>query len=223
MSRAVIFFLLVIASGLSLVLALLGLETLSKNLLGWGLLVIGIVYPAGVIIFYCFLKKSFWEVNGKAIQQETGDRSFWAILPGMLAAFFAPPLEFMYLAWLPHAVWLQVVGLTLAILGVLLHLWARSAIKGMYSGHVEVTADQKLVTSGPYSYIRHPSYASLLLMALGVAVGYGSVIGMAAVPLLLLPGLAYRINVEENLLRDCFGDEFRSYARRVKKLVPGTW
>jgi hypothetical protein len=52
MSRAAIFFLLFIASGLSLILALLGLETLSKNLLGWVLLIIGIAYPAGTISSY---------------------------------------------------------------------------------------------------------------------------------------------------------------------------
>jgi protein-S-isoprenylcysteine O-methyltransferase Ste14 len=60
-----------------------------------------------------------------------------------------------------------------------------------------------------------------LLAASGVAVGYGSLLGMIAVPLLLFPGLAYRIRIEENLLREHFGEEFQTYARRVKKLIPG--
>lgn len=223
MSRAAIFFLLFVASGLSLILALLGLETLSKNLLGWVLLIIGIAYPAGAIISYWLQKKPFWQPNGEAVKDETGDLSFWAILPGMLVSFLASPLEYMYLAWLPPRFWMQVVGLTLVMLGIVLQIWAGRFIKGMYSGHVAVISEHQLITSGPYHYVRHPSYAAFALLALGIATGYGSIIGLVSVPLLLLPGLAYRMHVEENLLRDYFGEDFCAYARRVKKLIPGIW
>lgn len=223
MSRTMIFFLLFIAPALSLVLALLGLETLGKNLLGWILLIIGIAYPAGVTIFYWFQKKMFWKGSGAAIAEETGDGSFWAILPGMLISFFASPLEYMYFAWLPPMFWSQAFGLTFVLAGVVLLIWARRLIRGMYSGHVEVTSDHKLIVSGPYHYVRHPSYAGFVLIALGIAVGYGSITGMAAILFLLLPGLAYRIRTEEHLLENHFGEEFRAYARQVKKLIPGLW
>ncbi len=223
MSRIAIFFLLFIAPALSLILALLGLETLNRNLLGWVLLVMGIAYPAGVIIVYWFQKRMFWKGNGEAIQEDVGDLSFWAILPGMLVSFFASPIEHMYLEWLPRVSWLQAFGLIMVLAGVALLVWARLFIKGMYSGHVEVVFDHRLISSGPYHYVRHPAYAGFLLMALGIAVGYGSLIGMIAIPLLLLPGLAYRIQTEEKLLQDHFGEEFRTYARRVRKLIPGIW
>jgi protein-S-isoprenylcysteine O-methyltransferase len=223
MSRIAIFFLLFVAPALSLILALLGLETLHRNLLGWVLLVIGIVYPAGVVIVYWFQKKAFWQGSGETVKEERGDRSFWVILPGMLVCFFIPPLEYMYLAWLPGAFWIQTVGLILSVAGIALLVWARPFIKGMYSGHVGVVSDHRLISSGPYHYVRHPSYAGFLLIASGIVVGYGSLLGMIAMPLLLLPGLAYRIRIEENLLQDHFGEEFRAYARRVRKLIPGIW
>jgi len=56
-----------------------------------------------------------------------------------------------------------------------------------------------------------------------VIVSYSSLIGLIAVPVLLLPGLAYRMKVEERLLTEVFGDEYRSYARKSKKLIPGIW
>jgi len=223
MSRIAIFFLLLVAPALSLVLALLGLETLNQNPLGWVLLIVGIAYPAGVVIVYWFQKKAFWQGSGETVKEELGDRSFWAILPGMLVSFFIPPLEYMYFAWLPSIFWLQVLGLIFVVVGVALLIWARLFIKSMYSGHVEVVSGHRLISSGPYHYVRHPSYAGFLLTALGIAVGYGSIIGMIAIPLLLLPGLAYRIRIEENLLEDHFGEEFRAYALRVKKLIPGIW
>jgi protein-S-isoprenylcysteine O-methyltransferase Ste14 len=40
---------------------------------------------------------------------------------------------------------------------------------------------------------------------------------------LALLGLAYRMKIEERLLTEQFGDEYRAYAGRSKKLIPGIW
>jgi protein-S-isoprenylcysteine O-methyltransferase Ste14 len=102
-------------------------------------------------------------------------------------------------------------------------LWARLAIRGWYSSHLQVLADQSLITAGPYRLARHPSYAGLLLLNLGIAAGYGSFIGLLAIPLLVIPGLMYRIAVEERILVQRFGDQYRSYQKHVRRLVPGLW
>ena len=226
MNRVAVFFLLIIAPALALVLGVLGLETLKDNLLGWVLLVIGVAYPAGAVILVWIRKQAFWQSAGPARSEERGDLSFWLLVPGMLAVCFAAPLEYMYLdayAWLPRAVWMQALGLGLVALGLLLRLWTRSAIRGAYSGHIQVTHDQILVTGGPYALIRHPGYLGLLLLTLGIALGYSGLIALIAVPVLVLPGLAYRIHIEERLLRESFGEPYRKYARRTKRLVPFIW
>lgn len=226
MSRLAIFFLIVVAPALSICLALLGLETLGSNILGWFLLVLGIAYPAGGVIYYFIRREPFWKSagGGEANREEKGDISFWLILPGFLAVFFAPPLEWLYLPTvLPHTIGMQIPGLMLILAAVALHVWTRAHIRGLYSGHVEVLAEHRLVQSGPFCYIRHPGYTGFLLMTLGVAIGYSSLIGLAAVPVLLLPGLAYRMRVEERLLVEQFGDEYWTYAGRSKKLIPGVW
>jgi protein-S-isoprenylcysteine O-methyltransferase Ste14 len=226
MSRPAIFFLMILAPALSICLALLGLETLRGNILGWFLLVFGIAYPAGGVIYYFIRREPFWRSAqvGETVLEEKGDRSFWAILPGFLVVFFAPPLEWMYLpAILPRALWMQIAGLVLLLAAVALRIWARAHIRDMYSGHVEVQVEHRLVQSGPYRFVRHPGYTGFLLMTLGVAIGYSSLIGLAAVPVLLLPGLAYRMTVEERLLAEQFGDDYRTYIRKSKKLIPGIW
>lgn len=226
MSRLSVFFLMIVAPALSICLALLGLETLRENLLGWVLLVIGVAYPAGGVIYYFIRREPFWKSvgSGNIVREEKGDRSFWLILPGFLAVFFAPPLEWFYLPGvLPRSVWMQVAGLTLILVAVGLRIWARVHIRGLYSGHVEVRADSPLVQSGPYRLVRHPGYAGFLLLALGMAIGYASWIGLAAVPVLLLPGLAYRMRVEEKLLTEQFGEAYRQYAKRTRRLIPFLW
>jgi protein-S-isoprenylcysteine O-methyltransferase Ste14 len=226
MSRIAILFLMLVAPALAIFLALLGLETLRVNFLGWFLLVFGIAYPAGAVIYYFIRREPFWRSagGGEAVRQESGDLSLWLILPGFLSVFFAPPLEWQYLpALLPRSLWLQIAGLALILAALGLRLWARAHIRGLYSGHVEVQAGHRLVQSGPYRFVRHPGYTGFLLMALGLALGYSSWIGLAAIPVLLLPGLAYRMKVEETLLGEQFGEQYREFARKTKRLIPGIW
>jgi len=226
MSRTVIFFLLVLAPALALVLALLGLETLGGNIHGWLLLAIGVGYPAGAITYFWIHKEPFWKTKagGDTLVEEIGDKSFWLILPGFLTTFFVPPLEYIYLpAFIPRTWWMEIIGLALIIISVALRLWTRSSIKKYYSGHVQVTAEQRLVQSGPYRYIRHPGYAGYLFMALGICLGYSSLIGLAAIPIFMLPGFVYRMNLEERLLAESFGDDYRAYVRGTKRIFPGIW
>ncbi len=226
MSPVTIFFLLVVAPALALILTLLGLETANTNRLGWVLLAIGISYPTGIVVYYWLRRKPFWESGrgGDTVAEEIGNRSFWIILPGMLVTFFVPPLETLYLpAFLPRTVWMQIIGFLLIVTGAALQLWARSAIREQYSGHIRVTTKHQLVQEGPYRYIRHPGYAGYFLLALGVCVGYSSLLGLAAIPVLMLPGFAYRMNIEEKLLAKSFGEKYQVYAGRTNRIFPGLW
>jgi protein-S-isoprenylcysteine O-methyltransferase Ste14 len=60
-------------------------------------------------------------------------------------------------------------------------------------------------------------------MGLGLAAGYTSIIAGLAVPLLLLPGLVYRMRVEERFLVEQFGNDYTTYADRTRRLIPGVW
>jgi len=219
-------FLMVGAPFLAIVLGCLGIETLTSNLMGWLLLGIGVAYPAGGLIYYWIHKAPFWRAArpGAAVAEETGDRSFWLILPGFLVIFFASPLEWMYLPGsMPRLPWMQAAGLGLILSAVVLRVWTRAHMCGQYSGHVEVLAGHRLVQSGPYRFVRHPGYTGFLLMTLGVAIGYSSLIGLAAIPVLLLPGLAYRMGVEKKLLLAQFGGEYQAYIQKTKRLIPFVW
>jgi len=226
MSRLSIFVLLVIAPVLAILLALLGLETLPVNPMGAFLLLVGTAYTAGVVIVYWIRKERFWEplVGGTTTQQEHGNRSFSVVVCGMVAAFYLPPLEYLHAPEiLPRSVSMQTAGMGLVILGVLLFIWARHSLGSSYSGHISVTDEQTLVRRGPYRFIRHPAYTGYFLMAAGLSLGYSSFAGLTAIVILLLPGLIYRMNIEERLLIAHFGEAYRQYIRATKRLVPGLW
>jgi protein-S-isoprenylcysteine O-methyltransferase Ste14 len=81
---------------------------------------------------------------------------------------------------------------------------------------------QKVVTSGPYRYMRHPMYAGALLFFLGAPLLLGSWWGLAVAPLMVVV-LGIRAVLEERTLiaeLEGYGD----YAARVRyRLVPGVW
>jgi protein-S-isoprenylcysteine O-methyltransferase Ste14 len=226
MGRSAIHFLVFTTLGLAMILAWLGWATLRNNLLGWFLLITGLIYFFGVIIVYWVRGIQFWRprAGGEIISEEQDDHSFWLIVLGMMAAVYLPPIEILFFAKrFPSSIRVQIAGLLVIALGAVLFIWARRALGRFYSGHITVIEDQPLVQQGPYRFIRHPAYAGYLLIALGLALGYSSFIGLAAILFLLMPSLIYRIHVEDQLLGKCFGAQFNEYARRTKRLLPYLW
>jgi protein-S-isoprenylcysteine O-methyltransferase len=226
MNRTAVFFLTILTPLLAALLALLGWMTLPVNMMGGFLLLTGVVYFAGILVVYWMRKVPFWnpKKGGRASYEEKGDLSFWLILPGMIVSFFISPVEFLYMPVLiPRTLVYQIAGLALVGISSALFIWARRSTRGNYSGHLMTTASQKLVRSGPYRFVRHPAYASYLLMSLGVALGYSSLIGIGSVLILLLPAMIYRIQVEEKLLVEQFGQCYLDYAVHTARLIPGIW
>jgi protein-S-isoprenylcysteine O-methyltransferase Ste14 len=115
---------------------------------------------------------------------------------------------------------LQVVGLGVWALGIVVVLWAARAI-GTYMAVSGVTADHRLVTDGPYRYVRHPVYASIVAITVGSALVFRSylLVGMAAAS--VAAGLWWA-SAEERLLGSPqgLGDAYRTYASRTGRFLP---
>lgn len=81
----------------------------------------------------------------------------------------------------------------------------------------------KLITEGPYRWVRNPIYTGMfgMMVATGLAVTRWSAL-LAAIVLFLI-GTYVRVRTEERLLRGQFGSEFDEYTRRVPAVIPGIW
>ena len=81
----------------------------------------------------------------------------------------------------------------------------------------------KLITAGPYAYLRNPIYTGMLgmLIATGLAMEHWVALIIAVV--IFSAGLVIRVRSEEKLLRAEFGEEFEEYARRVPAVLPGIY
>jgi protein-S-isoprenylcysteine O-methyltransferase Ste14 len=138
-----------------------------------------------------------------------------AIGAASVATSVAPSLR------MPVAV--RVFGVVVMWLGLATRVWAVAALGRAFRTTVEVDPDQAVVTTGPYKWIRHPSYAGLLLIVAGLGPALGNWLSVAACLVLPLPALAFRIRVEEAELRRVLGDAYRAYQTRTARLIPGLW
>jgi protein-S-isoprenylcysteine O-methyltransferase Ste14 len=117
----------------------------------------------------------------------------------------------------------RAAGLIVMWLGLAIRVWAIATLGEVFRTTVEVDPGQTVVSSGPYRWVRHPSYSGLLLIVAGCGLAAGDWLALAVCALLPLPALLRRIQVEEAELTGVLGDRYRAYQRQTKRLIPGLW
>jgi protein-S-isoprenylcysteine O-methyltransferase Ste14 len=116
-----------------------------------------------------------------------------------------------------------VLGSVVLWCGLVLRAWAVVTLGRSFRTSVEVDTDQPVVSRGPYTRIRHPSYTGLLLIALGAGIGFGNWLSLALCAVIPALGMLPRIRVEEAEMTRVLGDEYRGYQARTRRLIPGVW
>jgi len=89
-----------------------------------------------------------------------------------------------------------------------------------FNVNVAIIEGHRLVTSGPYQLIRHPSYTGLLLISLGIGIHSNHIVGILALSLPVFMAIRNRIGIEEAAMMAFFGVEYKEYRKRTKKLIP---
>lgn len=110
------------------------------------------------------------------------------------------------------------LGLALFALGLGFAIWARIHIGRNWGTPMTQKDEPELVTSGPYRLVRHPIYGGILIAGIGTAVAL-SWWWLAA---FVLAGVyfLYSATVEERYLTEQFPDDYPSYKRSTRMLVP---
>ena len=117
-----------------------------------------------------------------------------------------------------------IIGIILLVIGGTLRMISRRALMKagfglVNSSRLQIVENQRLVTNGVYNYIRHPLYLGEINRNLGFAILLSSLYGLAVMFLGNI-FLLFRIEIEERMLIDEFGDEYEEYRKRTNKLFP---
>ena len=112
------------------------------------------------------------------------------------------------------------VGSIVMWAGLFIRVWAVSRIGLAFTTVVMAHENQKVVTNGPYRFIRHPAYAGSMLIFIGFGISMGNIIGLALIIAVIFFGYFQRIKVEEHVMLSTIGDEYRKYMEKTKRIIP---
>jgi protein-S-isoprenylcysteine O-methyltransferase len=156
-----------------------------------------------------------------AVKQDRGSiHALWILITlAITAAVSASSLRAGRIRLNPD--WIRAIALTFLIGGLAVRWWAVITLGKFFTVDVATHADHRLVDTGPFRFVRHPSYTGLLSAFFGFGLSFGSWIslGLMIVPILL--AFAYRMRVEEAALRRALGAAYDAYCARTKRLIPG--
>jgi protein-S-isoprenylcysteine O-methyltransferase len=108
------------------------------------------------------------------------------------------------------------------LLGGLGLRWASILTLGrLFTVDVAIHTDHPLVETGLYRYVRHPSYAGLLVAFLGLGVFYANWLSIVALLVPITLALVNRVVKEERVLLASLGAAYAAYCARTKRLIPG--
>lgn len=114
-------------------------------------------------------------------------------------------------------------GIALLIAGFSLQLSAMLALRELYSLSLQAHSEQRVITRGPYRWVRHPGYLAQMVCWFGFALATRNALVIAVVVLADLLVYPSRIRVEERLLLETVGEAYREYAAHTRRLLPGIW
>lgn len=177
---------------------------------------------AGLFLLQVVFERIFMAPDLGGSQKDRG--SLFVAFTGLALTYVASVVDWYWVRplWSPwpyHWVWLVIGGCVFAG-GMVLRLVSMVTLGKFFTGSVRIHEGHEMIQHGPYRLLRHPAYLGLSIITLGCATLFASFMGYISFVILYIPGLMRRIKVEEEVLTEEFGDGYREYSRRTKRLVP---
>jgi protein-S-isoprenylcysteine O-methyltransferase Ste14 len=184
----------------------------------------GILLFTAVGISVYFRSKADRESGEKVSTRDEGRPMFLALRLGGLLIWFSPLAYLINPAWMAWSklnlpVWTRWLGAGVGLVCIPLIYWLFSSIGRGITPTVATRKEHRLVTSGPYRWVRHPLYTigASFFFALGVTADNWFIMTLAVIAFALL---AVRTTSEEAHLIEKFGDEYRRYMLRTGRFLP---
>jgi protein-S-isoprenylcysteine O-methyltransferase len=146
-------------------------------------------------------------------------RLLWAVIfLGVGGAFFLAYAE-PSLGFRPELPFVA-LGVLVFVAGIVLRWYSIVYLGRFFTVDVAIARDHRLIDSGPYRHIRHPSYTGALLGLSGIGLCLCNAASLAAIVIPTAAVFVWRMHVEEQALREGLGDVYRDYMRRTRRLIP---
>jgi protein-S-isoprenylcysteine O-methyltransferase len=126
-------------------------------------------------------------------------------------------------ATVPYPRGFYFLGFILFLAGLALRWYSIGYLGRYFTVDVSISAEHKLVDSGPYHYVRHPTYTGALLAFVGLGFCFGNWFTILFLTVPIIGAFLWRIRIEERALTEALGADYSAYMRRTKRLIPGLY
>ena len=183
---------------------------------------LGYLFPAMWLAYAIYWRAMAADVKSDERREDAGSRLQRFILMILAIVLLGVPsiqLSVLDRRFLPASMRWFWIGAVVTASGLMFAVWARHYIGRNWSRAVTIKKDHELITGGPYALVRHPIYTGLLTALLGSALAEGEWRGLVAVALVFI-ALLRKLRLEEQWMREQFGEDYEKYSRQVRALVP---
>jgi len=155
--------------------------------------------------------------RGSQPAQKVDRRARW----GMLLVAIAYSLIWQGHFWeRPLPLWRLLPSILFLVLACVLS-WSSTRFLGrQWRVDAGLNADHELVRTGPYRFVRHPIYASMLCVFCGTALMITSIVLFIPALVLFIVGTEIRVRIEDGLLASRFGEQFAQYKNSLPAYIP---
>jgi len=177
-----------------------------------------LLVDAGIRLYYQRGRKKF---ERALIKYERREKFLYYLVDlGLIPIFFyllTSWIDTFHIPFPPGARWL---GAGLIFAGDLLFIWSHKALDKNWSPILEIRKGHTLVTDGPYRFVRHPMYAAIFLIGVGISLLSANWIVASSYMLPTTSLYLFRVSDEEEMMIRQFGNEYREYIRNTNRLIP---
>lgn len=173
---------------------------------------------AGVRLYYQRGRRGF---KRTVVKHERREKFLYYLVGmGLIPIFFYLLTSWIDTFRLPFPAGIRWLGAGLIFAGDLLFIWSHKALGSNWSPILEIRKGHTLVTDGPYKFIRHPMYAAIFLIGIGVSLLSANWIVALSYMMPTASLYLVRVSNEEEMMIGQFGDEYRPFMTRTGRLIP---
>ncbi|TDE12779.1 methyltransferase family protein [Dyadobacter psychrotolerans] len=164
-------------------------------------------------------------LHSKSTDKQHADKNslgvIWIVI--ILAISAANAIAMMYYLPIVANRIISYIGLAVIVGGIVLRFASIITLGRFFTVDVTIREGHQLKKDGLYALLRHPSYFASLFSFVGFGLSLNNWISLILVVVSVITVFIMRIKIEEKVLMEQFGEEYVTYRKRVKGLIPFVW
>ena len=177
-----------------------------------------------VLMVIAAIGRAPYAIKSKKIKVMVSKRKgFEIFLLSLSSLIMITPLVYVFTDWIDSfnfnlPLFVRIIGVLGFAFAVFLHNWSHVALSVNWSPTLEIKKNQKLITTGPYKYVRHPMYAAFFIWAIfqGILLSNSLVLAVGIISIAIV--YFSRVDAEEQMMIEQFGKQYREYMERTGRL-----